>query len=137
MRSRDGNSSITRAVWLLIFFSSFALLDAKEFIISYRYVVKDATLYNETLYISKAMQKCSGTPQEHLLLTTDKKNDLKDIIKNSEEEFIDFIHKLGLSVEHKEKTTNLINTSTTILTLKSTCFKVDFNDNFATIAPLK
>jgi len=83
------------------------------------------------------MQKCSGTPQEHLLLTTDKKNDLKDIIKNSEEEFIDFIHKLGLSVEHKEKTTNLINTSTTILTLKSTCFKVDFNDNFATIAPLK
>ena len=137
MRSRDGNSSITRAVWLLIFFSSFALLDAKEFIISYRYVVKDATLYNETLYISKAMQKCSGTPQEHLLLTTDKKNDLKDIIKNSEEEFIDFIHKLGLSVEHKEKTTNLINTSTTILTLKSTCFKVDFNDNFAIIAPLK
>ena len=137
MRSRDGNSSITRAVWLLIFFSSFALLDAKEFIISYRYVVKDATLYNETLYISKAMQKCSGTPQEHLLLTTDKKNDLKDIIKNSEEEFIDFIHKLGLSVEHKEKTTNLINTSTTILTLKTTCFKVDFNDNFATIAPLK
>ncbi|MDD2450076.1 MAG: hypothetical protein PHG10_10440 [Sulfurimonas sp.] len=137
MRSRDGNSSITRAIWPLIFFSSFALLDAKEFIISYRYVVKDATLYNETLYISEAMQKCSGTPQEHLLLTTDKKNSLKDIIKNNEEEFIDFIHKLGLSVEHKEKTTNLINTSTTILTLKSTCFKVDFNDNFATIAPLK
>jgi len=137
MRSRDGNSSITHAIWSLIFLSSFALLDAKEFVISYRYVVKDATLYNETLYISEAMQKCDGIPQKPLLLRTYKDKNLKKIIKINEQEFIDYLHKLGLSVEHKEKTTNHINTSTTILTLKTTCFKVDFNDNFATIAPLK
>ncbi|EQB35518.1 hypothetical protein M947_09545 [Sulfurimonas hongkongensis] len=136
MRSRDGNFN------LLLRFCSLAITfslstQASEYIISYRFVVKDATLYNETLHISKAMQKCSGIPQTPLLLTTYKDKNLKKTIKNNEQEFIDFIHKLGLSVEHKEKTTNHINRSTTILTLKSTCFKVDFNDNFAKITPLK
>jgi len=137
MRSRDGSFNLLFRFCSLIFLSSFALLDAKEFIISYRYVVKDATLYNETLHISKAMQKCAGMPQEPLLLTTYKDDNLKETIRKHEQEFIDFIHKLGLSIENKEKTINHINTSTIILTLKSTCFKVDFNNNFATIAPLK
>lgn len=137
MRSRDGNRSLTRTIFLLILLNSFVLLEAKEFLISYRYVVKDATLYNEELYISSSMQKCLGKPQKSLTLTSYKNNDLKETIEKNSQEFIDFIHKLGLSVEHKEKTTNHINRSTTILTLKTTCFKVDFNDNFAKIAPLK
>jgi len=83
------------------------------------------------------MQKCIGKPQKSLILTSYKNNDLKEIVQRNEQKFIDFIHKLGLSVEHKEKTTNYINTSTTILTLKTTCFKVDFNDNLARITPLK
>ncbi len=137
MRSRDGNRSLTRTICSVVFLSSFALLDAKEFLISYRYVVKDATLYNEELHISNSMQKCIGKPQKSLILTSYKNNDLKEIVQRNEQKFIDFIHKLGLSVEHKEKTTNYINTSTTILTLKTTCFKVDFNDNLARITPLK
>lgn len=137
MRSRDGNSSLTRAICSLIFLSSFALLDAKEFLISYRYVVKNATLYSETLHISNSMQKCLGKPQKSLILTSYKDDDLKDTIRKNSQEFIDYIHSLGLSVEHKEKTSNNINNSTTILTLKTTCFKVDFNDNFAKITPLK
>lgn len=137
MRSRDGNRCLTRSICTIIFLSSFAFLDAKEFLISYRYVVKDATLYNETLHISNSMQKCTGKPQKSLILSLDNENDLKDTISKNSQEFIDFLHKMGLSVEHKEKNNNSVNTSTTILTLKTTCFKVDFNDNSARITPLK
>ena len=137
MRSRDGNRSLTRAICSIILLSSFASADAKEFLISYRYVIKDATLYNETLHISDSMKKCKGKPQEALILTSYGDEDLKQTIKNNEQEFIDYIHKLGLHVKHTERTTNYKNTSTTILTLKTTCFKVDFNENFAKIAPLK
>ena len=62
---------------------------------------------------------------------------LKEIISSNFEEFIYFIHKLGLNIEHKDKTINFEHTSTTVLTLKTTCFKVDFNDNFVKISPLK
>jgi len=100
-------------------------------------VVKDATLYNETLQIAKAMQKCVGEPQTELILENDGANDLKKIIAENSDEFIDAIHKLRLHVEHNERTENLQNSSTTILTLQTTCFKVDFNDNSVRIAPLK
>jgi hypothetical protein len=40
-------------------------------------------------------------------------------------------------VSYNSTTTNMKNSSTTILTLKTTCFKVDINDNFAKITPLK
>ena len=47
------------------------------------------------------------------------------------------MHKLGLNVEHKDVNNKLSNTHlVTILTLKTTCFKVDFNDNFVKISPL-
>ncbi|WP_373000413.1 hypothetical protein [Sulfurimonas sp.] len=137
MRSRDGNRSITRAICSLILLSSFASLNAKEFLISYRYVVKDATLYNETLHISDSMKKCTGKPQVALILTNYGNENLKQTIRNNEQEFIEYMHKLGLNVEHKESTKNFQNKSTTILTLKTTCFKVDFNENFARISPLK
>ncbi len=138
MRSRDGNCSLTRTVCsvILLLLSSLAL-NAKEYLISYRYMVKDATLYNETLHISASMKKCSGKPQKALVLPSFGDNNLKLTISKNSQEFIDYIHRLGLHVEHKETTINSQNKSTTILTLKTTCFKVDFNENFAKIAPLK
>ncbi len=138
MRSRDGNHSITRAICTVIFilYSSLAL-NAKEFLISYRYMVKDATLYNETLHISNSMKKCIGKPQKALILPSFGNENLKLTISKNSEEFIEYIHKLGLHVEHSETTINAQNRSTTILTLRTTCFKVDFNDNFAKITPLK
>ncbi len=137
MRSRDGNRTFSFSICTLIFLTSLTL-HAKEYFISYRYVVKDATLYNETLYVSSAMQKCSGTPQQAIILETSKKNiTLKEIIMENIDQFLSHINKLALDVKHTEKTKNLQNSSTTILTLKTTCFKVDFNDNFVKIAPLK
>ncbi len=136
MRSRDGNRTFSLSLCSLILFSSLTL-KADEYLISYRYVVKDAILFNEDLYISRAMQKCKGTPSDTLIINSDGFKNLKKIIQKNNTLFIDYIHKLGLDVKHEERNTNLQNSSTTILTLKTTCFKVDFNDNLAKISPLK
>lgn len=136
MRSRDGNNDFSLRLCSLIFFSSLAL-HASEYLISYKYIIEDIMLYNETLLISEAMTKCHGKPQEELVFNKSNSKDLKKIISENSEKFIDFIHKLGLHIEHKETTTNLRNSSTTTLVLKTTCFKVDFNDNIVKIAPLK
>jgi len=136
MRSRDGNRTFSLRLCSVILFYSLAL-NASEYLISYRYVVKDATLYNETLLISHAMQPCRGKVQKALILENDNTQDLKKLISKNSDEFIEYIYKLGLDVKSTQTTSNLQSTSTTILTLKTTCFKVDFNDNFAKIAPIK
>ncbi|WP_428739476.1 hypothetical protein [Sulfurimonas sp.] len=137
MRSRDGDHSILRTICAIIIFSSLSSLYAGEYLISYRYVVKNAILYNEHLDISPAMQKCSGTPQESIFLDPHDSENLKTIIDENKEEFVAYLHQLGLQVKHREKTKNFQNSSTTVLTLKTTCFKVDFNDNSVKITPLK
>ena len=136
MRSRDGNHSFTLAVCSVIFFNSLAL-NAGEYLISYRYMVKDTTLYNENFFISKAMKKCEGSPSKSIYLDNPKHKNLKDLLSSYDSEFIEYIHKLGLSVENKDVSNKYKISSTTILTLKTTCFKVDINENFAIIAPLK
>lgn len=137
MRSRNGNSTLSfpiQAIALLLF--SLAL-NASEYLISYRYLIKDAILYNQNLDIAKSMKPCSGTPYEPIIFQAENIQDIHEVISLNNEEFIDYIHKLGLSVKHHEETNNYQNSSTTILTLKTTCFKVDFNDNFVKISPLK
>jgi len=136
MRSRDGNHHFLLRLCSVTFLFSLAL-NASEFLISYRYVVKDATIYNETLYISSAMQKCTGKLQKELILENTTNGNFTKLINENKEIFYEYIQKLGLHVEHKEETINMQNRFTTILTLKTTCFKVDFNDNFAKIAALK
>ena len=137
MRSRDGNHSFSRRLCALVFFIVSSSLSSDEYYISYRYVVKDAILYNESLAVSPAMKKCHGETYSPIILDSDNYKNLKDVISNNSQKFINYLHKLGLQVEHKSKTMNYQNTSTTTLTLKTKCFKVDFNDNFARIAPLK
>jgi len=136
MRSRDGNFSLPFTIRLILL-TFFSILNADEYLISYRYVVKDAILYNEELSISKTMRKCVGKEYNHIILENNNSTNLKKIIANNNISFIDFIHKIGLNVNHKAQTINSQNHSTTILTLKTTCFKVDFNDNFVKISPLK
>lgn len=141
MRSRDGNRTFSLSICFIILLLISAKLNATEYLISYRYVVKDATLYNEKLFISKAMQKCKASDEstqiKPLILESSSNKNLREIISKNKNEFLEYLHKLGLYVEHKSSTTNLQNTSSTILTLKTTCFKVDFNDSFVKIVPLK
>jgi len=136
MRSRNGNCYFSLRLYTLIFFHSLAL-SASEYLISYHYTVKDAILFNETLQISRAMQKCSGTLQKSFILDARKEDTLEQIIQNDYINFLQNIHKIGLDVSHTQVSTNIRNTSITSLTLHTTCFKVDFNDNFAKITPLK
>jgi hypothetical protein len=138
MRSRDGNHSFTLSISTIIFSLLYAsALFADEYIISYRYTVKDAILYNETLDISKAMQKCSGKPYNSIIFNTTKSQNLKDILRANEEKFLNFLSKLGLDIRYYDTTSDSINRSTTVVILPSKCFKVDFNENFVKIAPLK
>ncbi|MEA1955660.1 MAG: hypothetical protein U9N02_04100 [Campylobacterota bacterium] len=82
------------------------------------------------------MQKCCANPIASIVLDNEN-NNLKKTISKNPQKFINFIHKLALEVKHKDKTINGLYTGTTILTLKTTCFKVDFNENFAKITALK
>jgi len=136
MRSRDGNHTFSLRLCSIILFYSLAL-HAGEYLISYRYVVKNATLYSDSLLISHAMQPCHGKPQKALILESDNTKNLKKIISQNSDEFFKYIHKLGLDVKSTQITSNLQSSSTTILTLKTTCFKVDFNENFAKITSIK
>ena len=138
MRSRNGNRNFIQSIQLIILLFSSLALNASEYLISYRYMVKDAVLYNESLEISRAMQKCSGHVYDAITFDSRDDKNLKKILTTNNEEFINYIHKIGLSLKHSDITTNYQHTSSsTMLTLKTTCFKVDFNDNFVKISPLK
>ncbi len=137
MRSRDGDRHILLRLCAVAFVFLSSSLLSDEYYISYRYVVKDAILYNESLLVSPAMQKCSGETYSPITLENTGFKTLKEVISHNSFEFIEYLHKLGLQVKHESKTINHKNISTTVLTLKTKCFKVDFNDNFAKLAPLK
>jgi len=94
-------------------------------------------LFNESLQVSRAMKKCDGDIQNYIEIPHEDSENLVKIIDENSHEFIAFIHKIGLDIKHKSLTHNAQYSSTTILTLKTTCFKVDFNDYFARISPLK
>lgn len=137
MRSRVGDGSISlRFLSLILFFS--LVLSASEYLVSYRYVVKDSLLYNDYLKISKAMQKCHGsTYRDEVIFDINNSDNLEQIIKQNSDEFIEYIHKLGLHIKNVDINQNYQNSNTTVLTLKTTCFKVDFNENLVKIAPIK
>lgn len=136
MRSRDGNSNFILTICSIVFLNIINLY-SDEYLISYRYVVKDALLYNENINVSKSMKKCDGVAQESLFIDSVAHKRLESIILDNFDFFLEFTNRLGLEIKNYSTTTNLQNHSTTIVTLKTTCFKVDFNDKFVKIAPLK
>ena len=136
MRSRNGSCSFSLSICTIILLYSSALF-ADEYLISYRYTVKNSILYNETLDISRSMKKCKGIPYESLYLDPQHNSTLKEILLKNKDQFTDFLSKVGFFVTNKEQTLNNKHTATTVITLKTTCFKVDFNENFVKISPLK
>ena len=83
------------------------------------------------------MQKCNGHPISPLILESNNSHNIKEILLLHQAKFTAYIQQIGLNIQNYEKITNLQSKSTTIITLKTTCFKVDFNDNSVKIAPLK
>jgi len=94
-------------------------------------------LYNESLDISKSMTQCEGEPSQRLILPSSNAENFPKLVAKHREEFIEYIHTLGLDIQSRDTTTNNQMNSTTIVTLKTTCFKVDFNDTFVKISHLK
>jgi len=141
MRSRDGDHSqafsISTIVSLLLLLSS--ALFADEYLISYRSTIKDAIIYNEVLNVAHAMQKCSQTKllDEPLTLPNNTSKDLKSILLQNYDAFQAYLQKIGMQIEHNEKTYNGHNHAWTRLTFQTHCFKVDFNENFVIMTPLK
>jgi len=83
------------------------------------------------------MQKCFGKPSKSIILNSNKSNDLKIIINDNSIEFLDFIYKLGINISNNSTSSDAQYTSTTILTLKTRCFKVKINEKFAKITALE
>jgi hypothetical protein len=100
-------------------------------------MVKNSLLYNEKLYVSKAMTKCQGKATRSLELERDDSKNLKQILLNNPDKFFLFLSTNGIFIENKDIIINGVDSSSTVITLKSQCFKVDFNDNFVKITPLK
>lgn len=137
MRSRNGDRPFIRSICATIIISSLSLLNAQEYLISYRYVAKNALSYNESFYVSHAMTQCGSHSFEPLILENTDDSNLKAILLNNFDLFFDYIQKLGLHVQHREHFINHQSASFTSVTLKTTCFKVEFNDSFVIIQALK
>jgi len=136
MRSRDGNNSFTLRFCAIILLFSFALY-AEEYLVSYKYIVKNSILFNEHLDISKSMQKCHGIPSQILILPAIKEKNFQKLISLHRERFLDYIQRLGVDICSRATTCNNQMSATIVTTLKTTCFKVDFNDTFVKISHLK
>jgi len=84
------------------------------------------------------MKKCKGEAQtDSLNLANMKGLSFEELINANREIFTDYLHKLGVFVDATSTTYHYKNLSRTELTFKTECFKVDFNENFVIITPLK
>jgi len=137
MRSRDGNQTLIRRSLQIIFLFFIARLYGDEYLISYRYATQNMTLYNESLFVSPAMQQCNGEALKNSLLITTKEKNLNKILQRNHEEFMRYLQTIGLEIQAREKLINTRSNSSAILTFRTHCFKVDFNDNFVKIRALK
>ena len=138
MRSRDGNRSYLYAVLSLILTFS-TLYGGEEYLISYRYSTQNSVLFNDSLDIAKAMTTCGDTSYGEKLTIELQENshNLKKTILRNLDLFYLFINKIGLHVRNDEKIQNGISSSMITVTLKPTCFTVEFNENSVTLTPLK
>jgi hypothetical protein len=140
MRSGNGSRPFSLSVCTLTLFACLSLEGSQEYLISYRYHVKNAKLYNESLQISQAMKPCLGKKYAKSLILEKKestKQDFHHLIKQNRESLINYLEQLSISVKNKDSLSNNALTSATTITFKTECFKVDFNDNFVIITPLK
>ncbi len=62
---------------------------------------------------------------------------LRLILLHNYDDFFSYIMKMGLSVTSHEKVVKNHSSSSIEVTLPTTCFKVEFNDSFVTISPIK
>jgi hypothetical protein len=96
-------------------------------------------LLNESLDVSKTMTPCKGEllGNSLLLIPQDNSKNLEKTLLQNSDQFFSYINTLGLHVRNFEQVLNGIDSSLTTITLRPTCFTVEFNENFVKIAPFK
>ena len=87
------------------------------------------------------MLPCKGVANGKKLLLVGEKaeqnQNLDALIKANFEQFLRYIATIGFHVENSFEATSYQDTSITHINFPTTCFKVDFNDNFVTITAIK
>ena len=137
MRSYHRNHTFpfSTQIIILFFYSSVAFAD--EFFISYNYFVHNAIVKSQNLSISRAMQKCQGSPQDTIFLPANNKKNSITIIKNNEEVFIEFLHTLGMTVTYNDTLQHSLIDTTTTMIFKTQCFSIEKYQDSLKISLLK
>ena len=135
MRSRDGDSPYLFTIYALVVSTT---LSASSYYISYSSLVRNATLVNDELLISKAMRPCSGKPlYRPYRLILESESDFIEVLESKREDFLEYLSHVALHVRGRSGSINATIDDEIELRFKPTCFKVDFNDGLAKITPMK
>jgi hypothetical protein len=136
MRSRDANhTSLFRFCAIIISLFSSALF-ADDYLISYRYSVKDSELFYEKATFTRSMQPCETTKISPIYIKNPKHKPLEELLFEPDGTFFRLMSRLGLEVVNNEETNGFIHHSLTLVTFKTRCFKVDVNEKFVIISAL-
>lgn len=112
-------------------------LFAEQYIISYSSAVKNSILLNEKISVSKAMTECKGEIGDMVRLTHANNDSLYTTIKKNRTQFDLFVQKLPFSIRSYETVSIKSINSLLVLKMPPSCFTVNFNEYFVTIAPIK
>lgn len=113
-------------------------LFAEQYIISYSSAVRNSILLNEKISVSKAMTECEGVVVgDSISLKHKKNNSLRTTIRENRTTFDTFVQKLPFSIRSYETIDISHINSLLILKMPPSCFTVNFNEDFVTIAPIK
>ncbi len=132
MRSRNGDHPLLHFGCALVLGTT---LGADEYLIGYRLITQNATVAQERLHVTPAMQPCQGLLQPPLTLSAS--DTLSTTLQRHRDAFDAYLRQHFLHVQHLERSVNHTTSSLTTLTFPTACFEVEFKAGFATIALIK
>lgn len=131
MRSRDGGRPLLYAIAL----ASATTLYSDQYLIGYRASTKNSTISSDTLHISKAMRDCQTKTATNALIL-DSEATIEELIERNKNRFIEHF---GINTTHIQNSDFIKDDyihSTSTITIPTKCYKIELNDNFATITLL-
>ncbi|CAM2959087.1 hypothetical protein [Helicobacter burdigaliensis] len=110
------------------------ILNAREFVFSYRLAIKDGVVLNEDYYFSPVMQerKSRLSPYKNCEILHEAKSE-KEFLKNYKEEILECFFKWGIKLEDRSKATNLVGNFVSVLSIPPTRIYIEFERGIAKI----
>lgn len=135
MRSRNGNRPFLFTYLTVITTLAFG---ADHYYIGYRLTAKNTQPINETLSVSKAMQPCHpAKPSESITLKRFNNEKLQTLLNREQTAFLEFASFNELRVKSNDNFSVTNPQTLNSLTLPTSCYAVEFNDESVTITALK